>query len=767
MDEKSGRHLEPLLLLLYLVHHVSMAIMASVAGWDYRFSISILSLALLSLILYAIRPFSFRVRAGFYTVMVMSSLLIYCICNGHMNQILIPFLALSVILGLCGYASLMLIPVVFFMVMLAYNLFVAHSINTESFGGFVGAMLPTGNVLLTLMAITFWVVQRQKSQRHMMEVITKLEKAQKTKDDFLANVSHEIRTPINTIHGLGEMILEDKENEHVNENLLAIQAASNNLMNVVSDMLDFSELQAGQVAVVEEAYEVSDVVSEVLHRAMTDKSDKNLEIEMNLADDVPKMLIGDEKKIRRVVNNLISNSIKFTQDGKITVNFSSREESYGVNLIVSVSDNGIGMDQSEQEYIFKNFTQQNASQVKKESGMGLGLPISNALIRLMGGAMTINSTPGKGTTIQVVIPQKVAAGNETISKRSFVAPDAKVLVVDDNLMNIRVLEALLGKYKVQTAHALSGAEAVDKVLRHRYDFIFMDYMMPEMDGIECLHAIRKLGNEYCENVPIVALTANTVPGVREKMMSEGFAYFLAKPVELSGLEKLLKKLLPPTKIKEDDSLTDGQGTEATLKIGTLDAESGIAYCGGREAYISILQEYALRNEENWLPLQKLYDDKNWHDYIIMVHAVKSSMLSIGAKPLADMARALEKAGKEGNITYIEEHHDRMMKEYRRLIQEIADSSLIHVEASEVVAEESNENLRQITEAEFDAVCEQFQKAMYEFDEQGMKDALKPLDNTSFQGQALDSKLVLVLRKIDRADYFSAGETLIRIKGQRG
>jgi CheY-like chemotaxis protein/HPt (histidine-containing phosphotransfer) domain-containing protein len=361
------------------------------------------------------------------------------------------------------------------------------------------------------------------------------------------------------------------------------------------------------------------------------------------------------------------------------------------------------------------------------------------------------------------IKKGIRTGEHATSK--FYAPKAHVLVVDDNVMNIHVIQGLLEKYKIKVTAAESGAEALEKIETKDYDFVFMDHMMPEMDGIETMHRIREKSGSYYKTVPILALTANAIAGMREMFLKEGFSDFVEKPVEISVLDRVLRRTLPAEKIvKVNDSqseVKDAADTE-NISIGDLDVKKGIIYCGGKDEYLDILRLHAREDGQNREYINSLLKEENWKDYTIAVHAVKSSMMSIGAVKLSEMAKELEKAGKEQNTEYILSHHSAFDDEYGRLIAMLREFDKKNTEP-DMGTKESMEDLANLDEAVFDKKLIEVEDAMYAFDGVRMKEILDELCEYRYRGEALKPHLEPLIRKVEMSDYMSALEALLRLK----
>jgi len=367
--------------------------------------------------------------------------------------------------------------------------------------------------------------------------------------------------------------------------------------------------------------------------------------------------------------------------------------------------------------------------------------------------------------------ENVNMRNRISGLRGSIMPDAHILVVDDSVMNVKVLEGLLSQYKLKLTTANSGKEALEKIVSKSYDFVFMDHMMPEMDGIECMKRIRSMESAYYENVPIIALTANAVAGMREMFLSEGFDDFVAKPVEISSIERVLLKYIPSEKIvsaptpvaNASEGTTSEEYTDFsddTLVIGDLDVNMGLLYCGGRENYLSILRMHIQKGAENLNQIEHAYDCEDWDNYTILVHAMKSSMMSIGAVNLSGMAKALEKAGRIGDVDFIRSNHFAMSLEVKRVLDEIRNSKFMTAEKEEKV---DVSDLKEITAEEFDEYVTAFEDAAYTFVGENMIAVLDKMEGSQFAGESLDKELKAIRRKVDMSDYMSAYDALVAMR----
>ncbi|MBD5454145.1 MAG: response regulator, partial [Lachnospiraceae bacterium] len=359
-------------------------------------------------------------------------------------------------------------------------------------------------------------------------------------------------------------------------------------------------------------------------------------------------------------------------------------------------------------------------------------------------------------------------GKQMVRPGKFTAPDAHILVVDDNRMNIRVVEGLLKEYQIKVTYATSGQEALQIIENMSYDFVFMDHMMPEMDGVETLHRIREKVGHYYQKVPIIALTANAAPGNREMFLEEGFDDFVSKPLEVSVLERVLRRNLPEDKLifqgKKEVQETK-ESKEDAFAVGDLEVENGILYCGGKEEYLQILEAFYEEKEECSGNLSELFEKQDWTNYTIKVHALKSMMQNIGALPLSAKAKALEMAGKKNDIDYIMKNHEDMLTEYWRVMRELEESPLVHTETAESDTSELKEalDMPELSESDFDEMFTKFEDAAYTLDGENMLAVLSELQKYQYHQVSLEQKLASVKKKVEMSDYMSALDSLTHIR----
>ena len=393
--------------------------------------------------------------------------------------------------------------------------------------------------------------QRQKQE---------IEELNRAQNRFFSSMSHEIRTPINTIIGLNEMILRETVSDEVAADAGNIQAASKMLLALINDILDMSKMESGKMDIVPVSYDVGAMLSDIVNMIWVRAKEKGLEFHIDVDQKMPSQLLGDEVRIKQVLINVLNNAVKYTSEGTVTLSIQCRRQERGrARIVYSVADTGMGIKKENIPHLFNAFKRVDEEKNRYIEGTGLGLSIVKQLVDLMGGDISVNSVYTKGTTFIITIPQEIISEEEIgdidieashamnarkYYKKSFEAPRARILIVDDNEVNLMVEEKLLRDTKVQTDTACSGADCLQKTLHNRYDVILMDHLMPEMDGIECLHEIRMQAGGLNQETPVVILTANAGGENQRLYKQEGFDGYLSKPVTGGQLEAELLKHLP-------------------------------------------------------------------------------------------------------------------------------------------------------------------------------------------------------------------------------
>ncbi|MBR4754864.1 MAG: response regulator, partial [Lachnospiraceae bacterium] len=492
--------------------------------------------------------------------------------------------------------------------------------------------------------------------------------ANEAKSRFLASMSHEIRTPINAVLGMDEMILRESNEKPIRSYAADIMSAGRTLLSLINDILDLSKVEEGKMEIIPARYDLSSLINDLNNMIRDRAQKKGLELNVEVDPETPHLLYGDEIRIRQCIMNILTNAVKYTEKGQVDfrVSYEKKDEDH-IFLKVSVKDTGIGMKPEDMESLFSPYKRIEEKRNRYVEGTGLGMSITRQLLDLMGTRLDVESQYGKGSIFSFDLEQKVlkwekigdfAARHKELATDSyeyhelFHAPDARILVVDDTEMNLTVIQSLLKCTAIGIDTCMSGKEALAATKDTTYDVIFIDHMMPDMDGIETLKHIRQSG--ACKDVPAVALTANAVSGAREMYLEAGFDDCLFKPVDGEKLEHLLFEMLPKDKIKEGEFES----------VDEIDEAAGLTNCGSLEGYINVLSVFRQTTENKAREIEDLYRKKDIEMYTIKVHALKSSARIIGAGQLSGLAKSLEDAGKSGDLDYINANTDKLLSMYR-------------------------------------------------------------------------------------------------------
>lgn len=547
--------------------------------------------------------------------------------------------------------------------------------------------------------------QLEQQNIELEKAISAAEKANSTRDIFLANMSHELRTPINTILGLNELIIRESQDEAIKEYALDIRQAGNILLTMVSDILDYTKLEAGQMSLMDGTYDISSLLNDLINGVSLQLRKKKLDLKLDIADDIPYKLSGDEIHIRQIIGNLLSNAVKYTEKGSVTLHLGWKEAAEDeIEIEIAVTDTGIGIKEKDMPKLFGVFQRMDSTVRSKNERTGLGLAITNRLVDMMGGKLQVESVYGKGSTFSFKVIQKVvdraplgdfekqyqeSLHSTANYNQKFIAPMGRIMIVDDNAMNLAVAQGLLKQTRLQIDVAGSGEECLELLKRKTYHLICLDHMMPVMDGVETLHMIRAMEGNPSADIPIIALTANAVAGAREFYLNEGFQDYLTKPIDADKFENMLIEYLPDNVVY----LTQGQNVdrdyerenaemaldirESQLYVIGFNIRNGLKYMGGDKAlYSKVLHDFHLILQEKEEALRDFLKKGDMHGYAIIVHSLKGNARNVGADGLADEAFELEKMSKAGRREDVEVRSPilfNMMKNMRSGLKAYLDS----------------------------------------------------------------------------------------------
>lgn len=520
------------------------------------------------------------------------------------------------------------------------------------------------------------------------------EAADKAKSTFLAHMSHEIRTPLTTIIGMTEILLRAQLSDYVRDNIESIYTAGHSLLQIINDILDFSKIEAGKFEIIEEPYNTATTMDAVVNVLKVRCESKPVDIVVNIDESMPSVLIGDETRVRQVLYNIISNAAKYTDKGRIT--FSVQWDKETQELTMRVSDTGRGIRKEDMERLFESFRRIDEHINRNIEGTGLGLSITKRIVELMGGHLEVSSVFGEGSTFGVVLKQGVedatpiseSHNNGTAQRLSvadmqyFTAPEARVLVVDDNAFNRKIAQELIVPHRILIDTAGSGIECIEKVKSNSYDMIFLDHMMPGMDGIETLKRLNEDEAFAAKKIPVIAFTANAVSGMKETFRNAGFSDFLSKPINVAQLESMLVNFLPSGLLKfvskeEFDRQSGNKGDSSDfsfegISIPYTDIEKGLENMGRNTIrYIKLLKVILADRDRMRAELAVAYDRRDFENYTIYIHALKSNMASIGAAETSELAKQLENAGRSGDEVLVDRLHMVFLKQYGEICDGIA------------------------------------------------------------------------------------------------
>jgi len=529
------------------------------------------------------------------------------------------------------------------------------------------------------------------------EMLESLKKANDAKSDFLSNMSHEIRTPINAIIGMNEMVLRESTNENVLDYASTIRSSSQSLLSIINDVLDISKIESGKMEIVESNYELSSMIVDCYNMIIDRVRSKGLSFHVECNERIPGSLRGDIAHIRQVILNLLTNAVKYTEKGDVHFIIDGEVKQEQLMFKVTVKDSGIGIAKENLDKLFGKFERFDLHKNRNIEGTGLGLNIVKSFVNLMDGTISVESEYGKGSAFTVCIPQKIVSetpvgkidfdtiatsGKSYKHECDYTAPDAKILVVDDVAVNLNVFVNLIKNFNMQVDTALSGQEALEITAKKKYDIIFMDHMMPVMDGIETLGHIKGDKTNPNNNTTVVILTANALIGMKEMYLKKGFTDYLSKPIVPDKLEALIKQYLPDEKMipvtreqdksdKADDESDSFKKLSPPLqKLKTLipdvNTDMGIMYCCQSESvYIEFLQEFLFGKK--YEPIEDAYKDNNIKQYEIEVHTLKGSAKMLGFDKLSKLAEKLQFAAKDNDMDTINSTHDKMITLYKDII----------------------------------------------------------------------------------------------------
>ncbi|MDR2942852.1 MAG: PAS domain-containing protein [Treponema sp.] len=636
----------------------------------------------------------------------------------------------------------------------------------------VKAPIRQNGVVVGIIAIIRNITKRKEMEEEVMA-------ASRAKSTFLANMSHELRTPLNVVIGLTDLILEDDNmNEHVTSNLIKISSAGNTLLSIVNDILDFSKIESGKLDLSSVEYYTSSLLNDIITMVITRLGEKPIIFHLDIEDTLPNKLYGDDLRVKQIFTNLLTNSVKYTREGSINLKVRCTREDDSVWMEITVSDTGIGIRENDLKKLFLDYYQINEKANRNIEGTGLGLPITKRLTEMMNGEINAESQYGRGTTFRVRIRQGFVndtpigadiagklrhfcyADNKRIVTKKLVRINlsyAKVLVVDDMQTNLDVASGLLRKYKMQVDCLNSGQASIERIRAGTpvYDAIFMDHMMPGMDGIEAADAIRALGTEYAKNIPIIALTANAIQGTEQMFFAHGFQAFISKPIDIIELDSVIRKWVrddthdntlissaPSEGISEDENMI--------IKIPGVDTQKGLSlYAGEMDVYLPLLRSYVY-NTPKVLEKMRTVSGETLPSYVVTVHGLKGTSAGIGAEEIRFSAQDMETKSRAGDLKSVLEHNGKL----------IADTEIIVANIKAWLNQYDANREKPLLKAPDRELLSQLKKYCESYDMDGVDQVMSELESSDYEESG---ELIAWLR--EKIDISKMGEAAQRLAGE--
>lgn len=598
------------------------------------------------------------------------------------------------------------------------------------------------NELIQGYMMTIVDVTKIIEQNHLMKrLVLQTEDANRAKTNFVSNMSHEIRTPMNSIVGITEILLRSRHSPKEQEYLLNIQRSGCVLLTIINDVLDCSKMEAGKMQLFDEPYDTCSLFHDLRISMENRIGHSGLELIYDIDQDIPCKLKGDMGRIRQVIINLVNNAIKYTEKGSVRFSVHVRQKNTDkVMLYYEVADTGIGIRKEDQKILFDAFQRVEMDRNRYVEGTGLGLTISQNLVNMMGGVIEVESEYGKGSrfffTIEqtIIDPTPVSAVNyngqkDNVTEKEaeclFIAPEAHILLVDDNELNLVVAKELLKPLRMQIDTAENGLQAVKMVRGSQYDLVLMDHMMPVMDGIEAAKAIRALPEDKYQKLPIIALTANAMVDARKEFLNAGMNGFVAKPIDFARICNQLKLWLPKDLVRDvpkeeakkllADDLSDREIQPEDPQMG-FSFEEGVNHCGSKAALMKTIRIFYRTIDSKANKIEQCLKEGLIGDYVIEVHALKSSALLIGAVPLSEAAKELEDYGKQGKTEVLEEKTPDVLTLYRDLKNILRP-----------YAEKEEDAKKEFSDGEWITALQQIHQCIEQFDLDGVDQIMEQLE----------------------------------------
>lgn len=928
-DQESKREKHLIILFCYTLFVVVLAMEAIFYKWDVGAVILVISGLIAAWYIHISEKISESASRWLYFILMMLTVYFYGIHKSSVYNLAAVMVVIILIFSATEEYHFVRISAVMYYLIMIYDLVFVMDVHILK-PAQAEARLPL-HFAIVFMAerLVEAVIQWRRRERSKTEErISRLEESNQRAEDFLANMSHELRTPINAVIGITTVMLKSEEDEEKKKDIHSIQMAGNRLFDQIEDILDYTEIDSNSVVVTEENYAISSVIHDIIMGNRLIHQKEGVDLIFDVDAKIPSTLLGDGRKIKKIIQHLVSNATKFTKKGGVYVRVFALPKSYGINLCIQVSDTGIGISEGDMSKIKEKFFQSSSGRNRKSSGLGLGISIVYGMVTAMNGFMQIESKEDSGTTVSISIPQKIAddstsivienredlclacylipekyevpevrdyynatlshmvreldvtlrrvftldelkklasmyqlthlligreeyeespsyfdsltqetevivvaddsfqpeknsrvklvrkpfyslpivnilnsqAGAESgiLEQVDIICPGVRVLVVDDEPMNLLVAEGVFNAYQMELKTAGSGMEAIEICKEEEFDLVFLDHMMPEMDGVETLKILQKNQQDEENRPTFIAFTANAVSGAKEMFLQEGFDEFISKPIEDLELKRLLRKVLPKSAIiyvqedikpiskKEEKEDVKPAGTAQTdteesvpekgseqpvpeeesenesekdnltlLEEKGFRTKAGMIYCRNDvEYYEKLLAMFADTSEKKITDIETSYQEEDTKNYQIMVHALKSSAKMIGADDLSEMAKGSEMAAKNQDLDYIQEHHAALLEKYRETVRSILD--VLRPDEPDIQEEEEATG-RLVTKEELISTLSELKECLDIFEENEAEKLLAELNGTVYQGKAVSGLLREIKQDVENFDLATASE----------
>lgn len=718
------------------------------------FVIVTLATMLISFLVTFIRKTTVKIHGLCMSGCLFAIVAMYGLIPGEHNRLTDMFLAAAVVVSLYQKMELNIFMLISTIVYYLYMVLAGRYISQTGSFDVSETILDLLIILIGSLMLLVVIAWNKQLQVRLKQKAEEAETAANSKSAFLANISHEIRTPLNAILGMNELVLRESRQPHIKEYAMYIKNSGKSLLTIISDILDLSKIESGKVYLVNENYSLSSLVEDVERSIQKRIMEKGLELKIYVEPELHENLKGDEVRIKQIIMNLLTNAVKYTEKGEVRLYITGTVVENKQDLTIEVSDTGIGMRSEDMGKLFTNFERLDLKRNRSVEGTGLGLPITKNLLVAMGGDITVSSVYGEGSTFTATVGQEIVneeqigdyrkkykekLHHEVCYHESFHAEDARILVVDDNEVNLKIVVGLAKNTKLQIDTALSAAEGLKLIRQHSYQLLLIDHMMPEMDGIEMLQHVKTMDGGIYKDIPAVAITANALSGAKQTYLDAGFCGYLSKPIDPERFEQIIKDNLPQEYVTEcedgnGDTATEGQETDGTSdpkqaeewSIPGIDIAKALSYIGGsRELYISLLQTYLDGSEERIRKLEECKNKEDIFNYDITIHGLKGISASIGADSMAVAAAGLEEACKDPQtaMTYIQMNHDQVVSRYRELLEQIK-KWLANIETDGKIEKEAVTNITEML-----TIISDLKTAVFEYKEKAACTCLERLYKT--------------------------------------